>query len=64
MANLCSKPDWWGSLPPHVTISNGLIIFGLCVMCATQMGLQYKTVYNCFMICIFKLCDKNGKNFP
>ena len=38
MANLCSKPDWWGSLPPHAAITNRLIIFGLCVMCATEMG--------------------------
>ena len=64
MANLCSKPDQWDSLSPHAAITNGLIIFGLGVMCATEMGLQYRTVYNCFMICIFKSCDKNGKNLP
>ena len=64
MANLCSKPDQWDSLPPHAAITNGLIIFGLGVMCATQMGLQYRIVYNCFMICIFNSCDKNGKNLP
>ena len=34
MANLCSKPDQWGSLPPHAAITNGLITFGLGVMCA------------------------------
>ena len=64
MANLCSKHDQWDSLPPHAAITNGLIIFGLGVMCATEMGLQYRTVYNCFMICIFNSCDKNGKNLP
>ena len=64
MANLCSKPDQWDSLSPHAAITDGLIIFGLGVMCATEMGLQYRTVYNCFMICIFKSCDKNGKNLP
>ena len=64
MANLCSKPDQWDSLPPHAAITNGLIIFGLDVMCATEMGLQSRTVYNCFMICIFNSCDKNGKNLP
>ena len=64
MANLCSKPDRWGSLPPHAAITNGLITFGLGVICATEMGLQYRTVYNCFMICILKSCDRNGKNLP
>ena len=64
MANLCSKPDWWGSLPPHEAIKNGLIVFNFGVICAREMGLQYTAVYDCFTICIFKLCDKNGKNLP
>ena len=64
MANLCSKPDRWGSLPSHVAIKNGLIVFGFGVICAREMGLQYTAVYNCFTIFIFKSCDKNGKNLP
>ena len=64
MANLCSKPDRWGSLPSHVAIKNGLIVFGFGVICAREMGLQYTAVYNCFIIFIFKSCDKNGKNLP
>ena len=63
MANLCSKPEWWGSLPPHAAITTALIFSCLNVMCAREMGLQYRTVHNCLMICIFKSCDKNGKTF-
>ena len=40
MANLCSKPEWWGSLPPHAAIMAGLIFTCLNVMCAREMGLQ------------------------
>ena len=41
MAILCSKPDQWGSLPPHAAITNRLIFFHLGVMCAREMGVQY-----------------------
>ena len=63
MANLCSKPERWGSLPPHAAIMIGLIFSYLNVMYAREMGLQYRTVHNCLMICIFKSCDKNSKTF-
>ena len=63
MANLCSKPERWGSLPPHAAITTGLIFSCLNVMCAREMGLQYRIVHDCLMIYIVKSCDKKGKTF-
>ena len=53
MANLCSMPDQWGSLPSDAAITNGLIFLGFGVICARDMGLQYRAVYNCFIICTY-----------